>query len=423
MNGFPTSNMARWMAVFCIAFSSVCTACTSSSDSGDCIEIGLLASYTGEYGANGFNFERAVQLAVDQVNDAGGVAGKKLCVAAADEHSNVALGEKAAGDLLATEQLPIVLGPDNLDLVVKVRSMLAEYGIFTILPGITVDDLLTGTVGMWLELGPRAGDMGCALARRIYDGQLRKIAVVYDQQSLLSRASAEAIPVAIERYELPTSPAEVTLFPIMAEQSTSDVIEAVALAQPDALTVITSASVAANLIQDGLRPAKGGGWFFGPNALTNALLDNVPPGFLEDAVGIGPAFVNQSDAAALDAEFEREYDDAPFILSYYYFDATALVALAIEKAYQDNGNQLPTAAQIHDAVRGVANGPGQRITWQQLGDGLTMIRGGQDIDYTGITGALTLDASGKLAQTAVEYIISRAETTGIVYEGRTTCPL
>jgi len=51
------------------------------------IRIGALLPFTGEQAASGFNLERPLLMAVDVINEAGGIAGKEVVLIAEDSNA------------------------------------------------------------------------------------------------------------------------------------------------------------------------------------------------------------------------------------------------------------------------------------------------------------------------------------------------
>ena len=70
------------------------------------------------------------------------------------------------------------------------------------------------------------------------------------------------------------------------------------------------------------------------------------------------------------------------------YDATFLVALAIEKA----GEADP--AKIQAALREVANGPGEVIRPGEWDKAKALIAAGKDVNYEGASGSVDFDANG-----------------------------
>jgi len=102
---------------------------------------------------------------------------------------------------------------------------------------------------------------------------------------------------------------------------------------------------------------------------------------------------------AFEAAYEAEYGATPplpFMREIY--DAVYLVALAAEKADSTD----PTA--IRDAIRDVANAPGETVSPGTDGykAALALLDDGKDINYEGAAGPVDLDANGDVLIGAIE---------------------
>jgi branched-chain amino acid transport system substrate-binding protein len=78
--------------------------------SGEPIKIGFLGPLTGDLGNIGQNAQAAVSIAVDEINNKGGVLGKRLEVVYEDDGCNGATGANAISKLINTDKVVAVLG-------------------------------------------------------------------------------------------------------------------------------------------------------------------------------------------------------------------------------------------------------------------------------------------------------------------------
>ena len=95
------------------------------------------------------------------------------------------------------------------------------------------------------------------------------------------------------------------------------------------------------------------------------------------------------------------------------FDAFVLLAFAIEKAGLNEG------PAIRDALREVANPPGEKVGPGDDRRALELIRNGEDIDYEGVAGSQNIDAKGDVSN-AIE--IWRIDGGQITSTGRFESP-
>ena len=147
-----------------------------------------------------------------------------------------------------------------------------------------------------------------------------------------------------------------------------------------------------------LREAVEGGYFdeflfFSP-LFSQDLFDTVGVHHFEGTYGVMPgAPLTDARSWFFDQLRERKGGDIDFPLISESFDAAMVVALAIEKA----DSEEPEA--IRDALREVANPPGEAIGPQEIERALEMIRNGQDIDYVGASGEVDFDENGDVTGT------------------------
>ena len=87
--------------------------------------------------------------------------------------------------------------------------------------------------------------------------------------------------------------------------------------------------------------------------------------------------------------YQAEYGKEPAIYCTNSYDALAVVALAIEQAKNATGRD------IADNIRSVANPPGTEVS--DLGEALSLIREGKDINYQGTSGDITFDENGDVS--------------------------
>ena len=86
-----------------------CTAGRVSANQG-VVNIGLNYPATGPYFKQGLDQKRASEIAVEEINSAGGILGKKIQLVMRDTRSNAKISAKNASDLYDIEGVPMILG-------------------------------------------------------------------------------------------------------------------------------------------------------------------------------------------------------------------------------------------------------------------------------------------------------------------------
>ena len=111
-----------------LALASVLAACGSDSGSGgeggsgggdggssEPIRIGIIADLTGPFTIYGTSLSQSAQLAADEINAAGGIAGRQIEVIVEDTQTDVAVTVDKATKLVQSDNVDLVMGPIGSD--------------------------------------------------------------------------------------------------------------------------------------------------------------------------------------------------------------------------------------------------------------------------------------------------------------------
>jgi len=112
---------------------AICASALQAKVEGDTIILGSAISLTGKYAANGLNAQNGYELAVKQINEAGGVMvdGKayKLKVVYYDDESTPARGAQLAERLIQQDGVKYMLGPYSSGLTKAIAPVTEKYQI------------------------------------------------------------------------------------------------------------------------------------------------------------------------------------------------------------------------------------------------------------------------------------------------------
>jgi branched-chain amino acid transport system substrate-binding protein len=98
------------------------------------IRIGASLSLTGTYAAPGQNHHRGYQLCVKQVNDKGGVLGRKIEFVLYDDQSQPATGVRLYEKLITQDKVDLVLGPYSSPISEAVANVNEKYKMPMVAP-------------------------------------------------------------------------------------------------------------------------------------------------------------------------------------------------------------------------------------------------------------------------------------------------
>lgn len=359
-------------------------ACAPQEDEEDGIPIGLLLPFTGRDSLTSANLERAALYAVDRVNAAGGVRGRRLKLIAADTHSDVARSAPAAEQLLDRGAV-VLIGPEKPEIAEQLVPLLADRKVAFVSPLIgAANEPSVACQAPWFRLGLSAKTLGEALAKEVFQVS-RQATVVFGAESY-----NEALRQAFTR-RFATLGGKVGLELRLGSQGNADAVRRV-LQEPSSSAVIlaTSPGQGAAFVNDldsaaTQRPR----WFLSPLLKSDVLLENVAPDALEGATCVVPKIYEQS--LDFPNAFNARWDgDQPLEGAYFYYDAIAVTAFALEKA----GGEALSYSALTAAFREASAAPGESAGWNEIELGLERLRDGVDVYYSGLTGPLAFNGCG-----------------------------
>lgn len=366
------------------------------------VRIGLLLPYTGRDGSAGGNYERGVLMAVDAVNQAGGIGGKHLHVLYADTHSSVERGIEGAQRLI-DQHVVAIIGPENDELARALSPMLAEAQVALLTPSSSSVPTTTAATNLWFRLAPSAWDLGIALGRRMAAAGVHNVAIVHTDsqyERIFGSGVEERLLSAGVRVESLEVKAGATGF--------TEAIRATSKQTPDAVVLAADVVTGSRFVNDYAFVAgwsKGVNWYLSPSLEHEDFVLNTLPQALEGMVGVSAAVT--PDRARTDAftqAFGARWAGAtPTTGAFYYYDALALLSIAYEGASYQSQGEHPAASVLRDAVLSASGHTGVVVTWDQLGRGVARASEGRPVYYSGVTGVISLDRSGSRADSYTRF--------------------
>jgi len=389
------------LRALCCSLLSLLPACApdaNSDDDSNAIVVGALLPFTGDRSATGANYEKALILATEQINRAGGIAGHPVKLVSKDTHSDVSRGLQSTQALLDLGVSGII-GPDEPELALSMAPLLGADPVTQILASIASPSREAGRVpdANWFHIAPNSGALGCTLGTRIYNDAFGRV-VVLNQDDLFFSEMASSV---LARYNVLLNPVvdskrvAASAASFSSTESSYGKLVASTLAQnPDTLVLLTNPVSAAEIVSAFAVSGKVPHWYLAPMLQTDAFLQNCPAGALDGSLGIGAALPDDHSFAAQFSE--RWSGEQPAIPSYFYYDALILWALAMQAAYQEAGGR-PSNSLVQAQVTEVSRAGSNAVSWDGVKSGLALIASGQKINYRGASGKLDLDPDGELS--------------------------
>jgi ABC-type branched-subunit amino acid transport system substrate-binding protein len=350
----------------------------------DRLVIGRILPETGSLAFLGPPMIQGVNLALADVNAAGGVLGQDVEVLEADEGDDAARATESLARVLA-EGANVVVGAAASGQTQEIIQTLSDEQIPECSPSNTSPEFSEQeNADFYFRTVPPDQAVAPVFADKILADGRTNVALVARQDDYGQLLLEETSAALQERGA--TIAAEVTYDP---ETTTFDSeIEEITAASPDAVVVVSFAEggpLVAGLIEAGLTPDQlyGGDGVFSPTF--GALVDEGNPGVVNGMVVIG-ASGGQEFNDRLNAELPAD-EQGNLIYGGQSYDCVIVLALAAEAAGSVEGQA------VIDAVLDVT---GEGTECATFADCKALIEQGQDIAYRGslASGFLTLDEVG-----------------------------
>jgi ABC-type branched-chain amino acid transport systems, periplasmic component len=323
-----------------------------AEEKGDTIKIGVNMELTGGVSVYGQSCYNGIKMAVDEINAAGGVNGKKLEIVAYDTKSEPAEAANGAMKLITEDQVKVLIGPATSGASISAQQVATEHKVPMITPSGTAENVTVdnkGDVRKYIFRAPFIDAFqGTVMARFAGEDLQAKTAVIYiDNSSDYSKGQAATFEevfvqsggtiVGKESYLQRDVDFKSSLTKIKAMNP--DVIYIPGYYQEVALIVKQAREIGVN------QPLLGGDGWDSPQmfevagaAMTNAFMSNHYSGGDSDP-----------KVKEFEEKYEKKYGAKPEAFAALAYDSTMLVADALRRADSTDTEKITEAlAQTQD---------------------------------------------------------------------------
>ncbi|MAQ85502.1 MAG: ABC transporter substrate-binding protein [Maritimibacter sp.] len=385
------------LAAAALAVSGGAFATSAAAQDSDCsYPIGAVLSLSGSMAAIGGAIGDAGQLAVDHMNEAGGLLGCTAEYRLRDDQGQPNVGIDAAMSLVSVEGAEVLLGAIQSGITMPVLTSVAvpeevtQISCCSSAPNFTELAAAGDTNGFWFRTLPTVRPQGYVMADIARESGYENVAIIYvnsDYGVAMTEAFDEAFTAA--------GGTITNMVAYNQEQASYRAEVSTALqGEPDALFLVAFPADGATAMREWLS--------FGGTQnllLSNALrasefVEAVGAEYLTNAVGIDNAQFDGPSVDAFNASWEEKYGSAPEGPGLHtMYDAAAVALLAAQKAGVYEG------PAIRDAVREITGGDGEVINPGPEGfaRAIDVLAEGGDITYVGATGPIEFDEYGDVS--------------------------
>lgn len=375
------------------ATSAIALAAGSAAASAE-VRLGALMGVTGDLASFIPPILDAANLAVLEVNEQGGIlGGQELVLVVGDSQATAQGAVDATTKLVNVDNVAAIMGAlASGATIAAANAVTIPNSILQVSPTSTSPEMTSLEDNDFLfRVIPSDNFQGIALSRMLLDNGITSVALTYvnnDYGVGIASTFRDAYVAAggtitADQVHEPDKNSYRSELATLASGGDAQALVLIAYAAGSGITIVRQA------LENGFFDH-----FIGTDGLRdNLLVQEIGAENLEGIMFTSPTSPPESTAGArFDANYSERYEttnDKFFIQQTY--DATFLIALAIEKA----GSTDRTA--IRDALREVANPPGEVIEPGEWARAVELIAAGTDIDYVGVSGPIDFDENGDVA--------------------------
>lgn len=375
---------------------------TEAAQDGDgTLSLGYILPETGSLADFGPAMIAAVEMAVERVNEAGGVLGEDVELSGGDEADQETIANQTADRLLA-DDVDAIVGAAASAQTLAIIDKVTGAGVAQC-SGSNTSPTLTDYADDGLYFRTTASDVlqGPVLAETILDDGAAEVAILAradDYGEGLAEATLQALEEA-------GAVGTITLYD--PDASTFDAeVQAVSDADPDAVALIAfeeGAQIISTMIESGIGPDDIA--LYGADGLFSADLwesvDPEDPAVLDGMKGTGPNPAVEQDFLGDLEEFAPDIGATTTFAGQKY-DCVTIIALAAVAAETDDATVF--AEDIVDLTQ-------EGEPCDSFADCADLLAEGEDIDYEGVSGPLDFTDEGEPA--SASYLVWEMDDEGV----------
>lgn len=350
------------------------------------LKIGTLLPETGSLAFLGPPEIAGANVAVAEVNEAGGVLEQPVELVAGDSGDTTTDTANTTVDRQLAQGVDVIVGAASSAVSLKVIDKIVSAGVVMFSPANTSDEFVCyPDKGLYFRTAPTDVLQAQALAQLITQDGAQRVAILALNDPYGTGLASNTVKD-LETAGIASDQITKIIYDPNAQSFNAEV-DQIKEFGPDAVAVIgfeESAKIITRMHEVGIGPSDGMLVYGTDGNMGNALGEGVVPGLLAGMKGttpltdVGEGFKSRllaTDAGLVDFNYAGEA-----------FDAVVISALAAEQAGSTSGVDI--AANINSVTRdGV-----KCTTFAECRD---KIRAGDDVDYDGVTGELAFAPAGE----------------------------
>ncbi|HKI58303.1 MAG TPA: ABC transporter substrate-binding protein [Trueperaceae bacterium] len=361
------------------------------------VTIGSVMALTGSLGVLGQAIAQGAQLAVSDLNAAGGVNGCTVKLSLSDDQTQANVGVDAAKKLVDVQHVPAIVGALSSGITTAIlTSVSAPAHVILISPASTSPTLTDlgkqgKTGGYFFRTAPSDALQGIGMAKYALDGGVNRVAVMY-LNNAYGQGLADQFSAAFKK--LGGTVTQSVVYNPDQPSYRSEVNKALG-GNPQALFLIGYPGDGTTIAREWVASGGPQTWLLPDGLEDQHFVDDVGSQYFKSVYGTAPGSTTTPSLATFRKEFQDKFGQVPtqaYVTNAY--DATVIVGLAMEYA----GTNTDTA-KIRDAMYKVTDPKGQKVFAgvNELETAHGLMNLGTTVQYVGATGPLTFNQYGDVA--------------------------
>ena len=381
--GFVTATLMLFAVSSCDSEDSA----DSDSNVVNDVQVGTVMPASGDLSAFGPSAQRSMDLAFELVNEAGGVNGGEISAIHRDSGTNEQIGTDAASGLVNVDGVNILIGAHSSGVTIAIaESVTIPAGVLHLSVG-SSSKAITALADNDMVFRTRVNDFvkSQALAKLAEAIGYKRVSTTYINNAY----GASLNESFVENFERSGGEVTAAVAHELGQASYISELREAAKDDPEVLVTIAYPDSGQTLLREAAESGIYDEFMFVDVTKNQTMFDAIGGEHFEGDFGVSPG--NPQSLSVEDFKriyAERTGGDPNQQLIAEAFDGAAVLALAIEKAGSDN----PVA--VRDALRPVANPPGEIVGPGDLARALKLVRDGKDINYVGAAGDIDFDENG-----------------------------
>ena len=374
------------LVAFALALSSCGSEEAGEAGSAD-VQVGTVMPVSGDLSAFGPSAQRAMDLAFQLVNEAGGVNGGEISAIHRDSGTNEQIGTDSASGLVNVDGVNILIAAHSSGVTIAIaESVTIPAGVLHLSVG-SSSKAITALADNDMVFRTRVNDFvkSQALSSLAEALGYKRVSTTYINNAY----GASLNESFVENFERAGGEVTAAVAHELGQASYISELRDAAKDEPEVLVTIAYPDSGRTLLREAAESGIYDDFMFVDVTKNQTMFDAIGGNHFEGDFGVSPG---NPQSTAVD-DFRRIYEertggDPNQQLIAEAFDGAIVIALAIEKAGSDD------PVVVRDALRPVANPPGEIVGPGEVARALELVREGTDINYVGAAGDIDFDENG-----------------------------